>query len=345
MHSAFYACVTPLTSRGFRGANPPTFRPEDGEVALDEATLQLLRVMSSDPNAVPLTELEPQQARAVSANRAQLFAPGPELHESRDFRLPVAGGDSIRMRIHNPKTQAHSVVLYLHGGGWVLGSIDAYDAMARHLAADSGASVVLAEYRKAPEHPFPIPVDDCWEAWQWVLGNMAELAAPGAKLYLAGDSAGGNLAAVTARKARDSGGPAPDGQILIYPVTDHDFGRGSYLEAENQTLLPVAAMEYFWGHYVPDPGERSHPDASPIRCEDLSGLAPALVITAEHDVLRDEGERYASELSRAGVPVQQVRWPGQMHGFIQMTGVLPASLEATGYIANYISNLSTIESE
>lgn len=314
-------------------------------MALDEPTRRLLRVMASDPNAVPLTQMEPRRARAVSSARAQLFAAGPELHETRNFGLPVSGGDRIRMRIHAAQDSAHSVVLYLHGGGWVLGSIDAYDAMARHLAQDSGATVVLAEYRKAPEHPFPVPVNDCQEAYRWVVENLDDLAAPDAKLYLAGDSAGGNLAAVIARKARDAGGRQPDGQVLIYPVTDHDLGRGSYLEPENQTLLPVAAMEYFWGHYVPDPGARSHPDASPIRCPDFSGLAPALVITAEHDVLRDEGEHYARELEQADVPVQQVRWPGQMHGFIQMAGVLPASLEATRFIANYIKNLSTNESE
>lgn len=309
-------------------------------MALDEATQQLLRTLAADPTAVPLTRMQPQQAREVSAARARGFQPGPGMQRVQDLLLPVDGGQ-IRLRILTPAPTAHAVVLYLHGGGWVIGNIDSYDSMARQLAQASGASVVLADYRKAPEHSFPVPVNDCWAAYRWVVEQLDTLAEPGAPLYVAGDSAGGNLAAVTARRARDEGGRQPDGQLLIYPVTDHDLQRESYGKAENQTLLPVGAMEYFWGHYLPDPAGRAHPDASPLRCEDLSGLPPALVLTAEHDVLRDEGEAYAQALSQAGVPVTEICWPSQMHGFIQMYGVLPASLEATNYIAEYITNQRT----
>lgn len=225
-------------------------------MALDHATQQLLREFSADPDAVPFSELEPHQARAVSASRSAQFIPGPELHQVQDFRLPVSDGGTMRMRILTPQPDPHAVVVYFHGGGWVIGNIDTYDSMARTLAAESHATVVLAEYRKAPEHPFPIPLEDSWTAYQWVTQNRDTLTAPGSPVFLAGDSAGGNLAAVIARRARDHAGIQPDGQILLYPVVDHDFERDSYLEPENQTLLPVQAMQYFWDHYLPEVTER-----------------------------------------------------------------------------------------
>ncbi|GAA1866451.1 alpha/beta hydrolase [Paeniglutamicibacter psychrophenolicus] len=313
-------------------------------MALDEATTALLRA-AQNSEAVPFHSLSPVEARRQTSARGALAAPGPELEETRDLLLSVAPDAEIRMRIHKPSLTPRSVVLYLHGGGWVLGGLDSHDSMARNLAKSSGATIVMAEYRKAPEHPFPVPVDDSWAAFEWMVENREVVAAPEAAMYVAGDSAGGNLAAVVAHRSRDTGVGKLAGQILIYPVVDHDLTRPSYLAPENQTLLPVEAMEYFWGHYLQDPFGRSHPEASPLKREDLSGLPPALIITAEHDVLRDEGEHYARALSAAGVDVELHRWQGQMHGFIQMVGILPASLEVTELIASRISENEKVESE
>lgn len=309
-------------------------------MALDQATQQFVQQLAAQQMAIPFSQLQPEQVRKGNDSRAAHFMTGPDIHDVKDFTLPVSHNGTMRMRILTPLPHPTAIVLYYHGGGWMAGSLESYDAMARNLAADANATVVLAEYRKAPEHQFPIPVEDSWTAYQWVTENRTALAAPKSPLFVAGDSAGGNLATIIARKARDAAAVQPDGQILIYPVTDHVFTRGSYLEAENQTLLTAEAMQYFWDHYLPDEAQRKHPDASPLYTQDLSGLAPALVITAEHDVLRDEGEDYAAQLSQAGVPVTQHRWPGQMHGFIQMAGLLPASQEATRYIATYIKNIA-----
>lgn len=314
-------------------------------MALDEATTALLRAAAQNPEAVSFHSLSPAEARRQTSARGRFTAPGPELEETRDLLLSVAPDTEIRMRIHKPSLAPKSVVLYLHGGGWVLGDLDSHDSLARNLAKSSGATVVMAEYRKAPEHPFPVPVDDSWAAFEWMVGNLGVVASPEAAIYVAGDSAGGNLAAVVAHRSRDTGVGTLAGQILIYPVVDHDLTRPSYLATENQTLLPVEAMEYFWGHYLQDPFGRNHPEASPLKREDLSGLAPALIITAEHDVLRDEGEHYARALSAAGVDVELHRWQGQMHGFIQMVGILPASLEVTELIATRISENEKVESE
>lgn len=314
-------------------------------MALDAATQQLLRTMAAAPDASPLASMTPVQARALSAARSTAYAPGPAIMQTDDFLLAVSDEANIRMRVHKPSATPKSVLLYLHGGGWVIGDLDSYDSLARNLANESGATVVLAEYRKAPEHQFPIPVQDAWAAYEWVVENLEQLSALGAQLHIAGDSAGGNLATVTARRARDEGLGNLASQILIYPVVDHDFSRPSYLERENQTLLPLAAMEYFWGHYAPNTQDRDNQDASPINCADLSGLPPALIVTAAHDVLRDEGEAYARALVAAGVEVEHHRWPGQMHGFFQMVGILPASFEVTRLIASHINEHIRIESE
>lgn len=314
-------------------------------MALDEATIGFLRAAAQNPEAVPFHSLSPVEARRQTSARNGLTVSGPGLAQTRDVLISVAPDAEIRLRILKPGDAPKSAVLYLHGGGWVLGGLESHDSMARNLAKSAGATVVLAEYRKAPEHPFPVPVEDAWAAFEWVVENLGAVASPDAALYVAGDSAGGNLAAVVAHRCRDTGVGTLAGQILIYPVVDHDLTRQSYLEPENQTLLPVEAMEYFWGHYLQDPILRAQPEASPIKREDLSGLAPALVITAEHDVLRNEGEDYARELAAAGVEVEHHRWLGQMHGFIQLVGILPASLEVIELIAGRIRENEKVESE
>jgi acetyl esterase len=213
----------------------------------------------------------------------------------------------------NP-ADALPVLVYLHGGGWVMGGVDSYDALLRTLANATGAIVAGVEYRLAPEHRFPAALDDSLAAIRWLAANAGELGGDGSRLALAGDSAGGNLAAVAARRLRGELQVAL--QVLIYPVTDAGADSPSYGTFADGHGLSGESMRRFWDLYL-DGADGSHPDASPLRAGDLAGVAPALVLTADEDVLRDEGEAYAQALREAGVAVELVRWPGSIHGFFR----------------------------
>jgi len=307
-------------------------------LALDQATLAFLQAgaEAAGSDALPMWKMTPADARAAAAALNAGFGSGPAMHATEEHRLTGWDGGTFRIRVHVPTPAPHSVFVYLHGGGWVLGDLEGYDTLGRQLADKSGAAVVLVEYRKAPEHRFPAAVEDAWTALLWAAANARRLAGPEAPLFVGGDSAGGNLSAVVALRARDNNGPQLAQQILVYPVTDADFTRGSYLEAENQTLLTTEFMQWFWNHYVPNVDDRAHHEASPLRAGSLEGVAPALVITAAHDVLRDEGEAYAERLKEAGVRTEHRRWPGQMHGFFSMVNVLPAAAEAMDFVAETV---------
>jgi acetyl esterase len=307
-------------------------------VALDEATLRFLTAaaQAAGPDAAPAWEQTPEEARAGTAAMNEMFGVGPDMDRTEDLVLTGWDGGTFEIRVHRPTPKPHAVVVYLHGGGWVLSDIDGFDTLGRQLAEQSGSTVILVNYRKAPENPFPAAVEDSWTALNWAADRIGELARDGAPLYVAGDSAGGNLSAVMALRSRDRGGPQIARQFLIYPVTDADFTRGSYLEEENQTLLPKEFMAWFWDHYLADHDQRNNAEASPLRAEDLSGVAPAFLVTAAHDVLRDEGEAYGDRLREAGVDVESHRWPGQMHGFFSMVNVLPASAEVMTLVAQSI---------
>jgi acetyl esterase len=212
--------------------------------------------------------------------------------------------------------------VFYHGGGWVIGDLEVADRPCRSLCAGAGCVVVSVDYRLAPEHRFPAAADDAYAAAQWVSAHAADLGADPARLAVGGDSAGGNLTAVVALMARDQGGPPIAFQLLIYPVAGCDLDTVSYRDNAEGYLLTRAAMEWFWGHYIPDEAARRHPYASPLSAENLAGLPPAFVVTAEYDPLRDEGEAYAERLRRAGVPVTLKRYAGMIHGFFQLAGVL-----------------------
>ena len=263
----------------------------------------------------PAHELPIEQARAGHvAESVELCGPGEPVAEVRDVRVPAAGGE-VLVRTFRPEGDGpHPVVAYLHGGGWVMGSLDSYDTALRALANATGAIVAGVEYRLAPEHRFPAALDDSLAAIRWLAAHAGELGGDGSRLALAGDSAGGNLAAVAARRLR---GELPIAlQALIYPVTDAGANLPSYREFSDGHGLTAATMHRFWKLYL-DGSDGSHPDASPLRAGDLAGVAPALVLTAEEDVLRDEGEAYAAALRDAGVEVELVRWPGSIHGFFR----------------------------
>jgi acetyl esterase len=270
--------------------------------------------------APPLWELSPDEARAmVEASNATIPA-GPGLESVRDIVIPSQAG-GVPARVYSPSSSAPGLVVYFHGGGWVVGTLDGWDASVRNLAAASGCDVVSVDYRLAPEHVFPAAADDAYDALVWA-ASAGGLAA-GRPVVVAGDSAGGNLAAVSALRARDFGGPPIALQVLVYPVVDCDLDRRSYHEYDgDEMILNRRDMVWFWDHYAPDPATRANPYASPLRASSLSGLPPAYVVTAEHDPLRDEGFAYADRLRAARVPVEHRHYGSQIHAFFTFTGVL-----------------------
>jgi acetyl esterase len=208
----------------------------------------------------------------------------------------------------------------------VLGSLNTHHGVCATLARRSGCIVCSVDYRLAPEHRFPAALDDAWASVEWAHENAEELGAIPGALAVGGDSAGGNLAAICALRARDSGIPIAL-QLLVYPVTDADLDTSTYREFADGYWLTRYSMEWFWNHYLPD-GDRFVPDASPLRADDVRGTAPALVITAEFDPLRDEGDAYARRLEEAGVPVTLSRYDGMIHGFFRMPGVVDRANDA-----------------
>jgi acetyl esterase len=276
-----------------------------------------------------LSDLTPEEARQHFEALQLPIAPEP-VAEARDRALPGPAGE-IPVRVYRSEAAPRRApaVVYFHGGGWVIGSLDTHDGFCRALANRTAAVVVSVDYRLAPEHRFPAAPEDCYAALRWVAERGDEIGVDGSRVAVAGDSAGGNLAAAVALMARDRGGPRPRHQALIYPVTDHDFERPSYRENAEGYLLSRADMRWFWGHYLPEPERRADPYASPLRAEKLGELPPATVVTAEFDPLRDEGEAYAARLAEAGVPVECERYEGMIHGFVQLFPVFDAGRRAT----------------
>ncbi|HEX7841462.1 MAG TPA: alpha/beta hydrolase [Kofleriaceae bacterium] len=300
-------------------------------MALDEATAAFMTQLAAS-GAKPLHEMSPEEARGFGAMLRQMYGPGPEVGQVREERIPVGGGATIPARLLIPTGAPRGVIVYLHGGGWVIGAVDEFDALGRNMAQRTGAAVVLVDYRLAPEHRFPTAVEDSFAAVRWVDEHMEQIAGRRVPLVVAGDSVGGNLSAVVSLRARAAGAPRIAAQVLVYPVTDANFETATYLDPANQLLLSRNGMIWFWNHYAPDPAVRAHPDASPLRAADLTGLPPAIVVLAEHDVLRREGEAYADRLRAAGVPVSQRCFAGQMHGFFTILN-LPASGDALEHVA------------
>jgi acetyl esterase len=270
-------------------------------------------------------ELPPEEARTTQdAAAAVVFGPVAEV-PCEDRTIPGPAG-AIPVRVYRPSADPAPVFVYFHGGGWVLGSLNTHHGVCATLARLAGCVVCSVDYRMAPEHRFPAALDDAWAATTWIAAHAEELGGLPGAVAVGGDSAGGNLAAVCALRARDTGVPLAL-QLLVYPVTDADLDTSTYAEFADGYFLTRYSMEWFWGHYLPE-GDRFHPDASPLRAEDLSGTAPALVITAEFDPLRDEGEAYARRLEEAGVPVTLSRYDGMIHGFFRMPGAMDKASDA-----------------
>jgi acetyl esterase len=259
-----------------------------------------------------------------------------EVGEVSDRTMPGPGGP-IPVRVYRPLAPAGEpvpLVVFFHGGGWTVCDLDSHDGICRALCNASGCALVAVDYRLAPEHPFPAAVEDAYAATCWLAENARSLGCDPRRLAVVGDSAGGNIAAVVAMMARDRGGPELALQALVYPVIDHSDQTVSHRENGSGYALRSAEVMYYWGQYLARPGDGADPYASPIRAEDLSGLARALVVTGEYDPLRDEGEAYGERLRAAGVPVRVHRYEGMFHSFFSFLAVLDEARQLRDEIAS-----------
>lgn len=282
-------------------------------------------------NLPPITKVTPAEARESVRQRSAAL-PREDVASVRDHRVTVKDG-SITVRVFTPRASGPlPALVYFHGGGWVTGDLETHEGICRTLANAAGCVVASVDYRCAPEFTYPTGAEDCYTATRWVAERAGELGVDAQRLAVCGDSAGGNLAAAVALMARDRGGPRFALQVLVYPITDYDFTRPSYTENAEGYLLTSASMRFYWDAYVPNEADRTQPYVSPMRAASLAGLPAALVITAEYDPLRDEGEAYAKKLAQAGVPVTQSRYPGMIHAFFRFTSVMDSARAAVAEV-------------
>ena len=269
-----------------------------------------------------LHEMSVAQARELILGMVALAGEPESIARIENRTVPGPAGQ-IPVRIYTPVgTAPFPVLVYFHGGGWVIGNLDTHDGICRSLANRVGCLVVSVDYRLAPEHRFPAAPEDCYAATRWLAEHAGSLGGDKGRIAVGGDSAGGNLAAVVALMARDRGGPKLAFQLLVYPATDTDFETRSYRENSEGYFLTRADMVWFWNHYAPRDEDRRNPYAAPLRAASLRGLPPALVISAEFDPLCDDGNAYAARLREDGVPVRLSQQDGLIHGFFQMGAVI-----------------------
>jgi acetyl esterase len=271
------------------------------------------------------------EARAMYREaRAAVSPDPPDVDLVRDLLIPGPGG-TIPARLYRGAGAGAGrlpVLMFFHGGGWVIGDLDTHDVVCRRLANAAGCAVVSVDYRLAPEHKFPAALEDCIAATSWVFAQAEDLGLDGTRMAVGGDSAGGNLAAVVALHARDHGGPALRLQVLIYPATEFTMRHPSHATRGEGFLLTHSTMVWFRDAYLRSPDDMADPRASPLRTTDLSRLPPAFLITAGFDPLCDEGREYGERLAAAGVAVQHLYLPGQIHGFMTLGKLIPAASHA-----------------
>jgi acetyl esterase len=304
--------------------------PSTQPVPLDP---QLWAAIQAEPDRLFVLPLD--EFRAVAEQRAEktprLNTPVQAVENRR-----VAGPDGqIPIRISRPQGRGPFPVLaYFHGGGWVVGTLDTHDDVCRALCHRAGSVVVSVDYRRAPESKYPAGLDDCWAVLEWIATNAATIDGDPRQVAVGGDSAGGNLAAAVAIRARDQERLRLALQVLIYPVTNYGFDTASYHENADGYGLSRDAMMFFWESYLADADQGSEPCASPLRAANLAGLPPALILTAQFDPLRDDGEAYAARLHRAGVPVRLTRYLDMNHGFLMCAAMFPSAACALQEIAD-----------
>ncbi len=274
----------------------------------------------------PAHTVSPAEARANAKARPR--APGPEVAKVEDRRIPSRGPD-VPVRIYTPAGSGpFPVLIWLHGGGWVTGDLDTVDPSARRMAVGGQCVVVSVDYRLSPETKFPDPTEDCYAATQWAVEHASELNGDPARIAIGGESAGANLAAGVCLMAKDRGGPNIGWQLLVYPVTSRDFQRRSYQQNGDGYQLTSDTMKWYWEQFLASDADASNPYAAPLEARDLAGQPPALVITAEYDPLRDEGEAYAQRLQEAGVATHYTCYDGMIHGFFGMAAALDKGQQA-----------------
>ena len=306
---------------GFRLKGASGEQCNDGVIRRLQPDVQGVLDMMATVEAPPIESLSAAEARAFMDATNAVRPPGPDVAEVVDGKFPGALHD-LDYRLYRPAGNGpHPMVVYFHGGGWVLGGHDSDDPLCRDLCVRSGAVIVSVDYRHAPEHRFPGAADDAFAALKWLAENTIELGGIPGQLAVAGWSAGGNLAAVVSRLARDEGGPDVVGQLLICPVTDHDMTRPSYVDNAEGYVLTKPLMEWFWDHYV-DKDKRDDPRVSPLKAANLAGLPPAVIAVCEFDPLRDEGIAYAEALEKAGVPTRLVFGRGHTHTSLTMVDMI-----------------------
>lgn len=298
---------------------------------------QLQAILNGTAGSPPIETIDPVLVRAGYEALAAK-APRPDIAHVEDRMIPGPRGP-IRLRIYRPDlADGRAVITYFHGSAFVICSIDTHDGLCRHLCLKAKAIVVSVDYGLAPEAPFPAGPDDSFAATGWVAANAESFGGDPARLIVAGDSAGATMAIVTAMRARDAGTPAIVAQFLMYPVTDYpDSPPCSYAERGEGCGLTVAAMRWGWDLYITNPQDRAHPHASPLRARDLAGLPPAYILTAEYDLLRDEGKAFADRLSQVGVETTLVHYDDMNHGFMNMVGSLDRADEAMTAAGEWLS--------
>lgn len=281
-------------------------------------------------------EMSVEEVRGVVESFTGLQAKPQEVARVVDTVYPGPGGNQD-LKIYIPDSPAPlPVVVYFHGGGWVAGGLSVTDQPSRALANDAGVIVVAASYRLAPEHKFPAATDDTFAALKWVAANIQQYGGDNSRIAVMGDSAGGNLAAVAAQRSRDEGGPRIRAQVLIYPVIDPMAKLPSRTEFKDGYIITAAGLDWFWAQYLASPDDAKNPLASPCKAASLVGLPPALILSTEYEVARDEAEAYGKQLAAAGVETEVIRFDGLIHGVYWMSGVVPRSKELHDAIVKFL---------
>jgi acetyl esterase len=312
-------------------------------VILDPDAAAFFQAMK-EANRPPYNTVPPVEARELSRQTRAAVQPDPPAMASVEtVQIPASHG-AIPVRIYTPlalpKTAAVPGLVFYHGGGWVIGDLESHDVLCRQFAAKAAMIVASVDYRLAPEHKFPAAVDDSIAATIWVAAHAEKLGIDATRLFVGGDSAGGNLAAVVAMHGRDHGGPRIRGQVLIYPVTDLAMTHASHRDPKTGVILTHVLMRWFRDHYLADSTGIDDWRASPLRMANLKGLPPAFVLTVGADPLHDEGDEFAVRLKQAGVAVTHVDYPGQFHAFITMGRILPKANTSIAEIAAWLKTLS-----